>query len=117
MQRTASACLEMTNAEMKSVPVKTWNHNLLNSMMLSINLGSSDMPLKRKCATQLLFAMRLSVLKVVLERNVLSNTRQEKTHTSRLTKLKSSVQDLTILIKKLRQLKLIVHNSAVISLN
>jgi len=117
MQRTASACLEMTNAEMKSVPVKTWNHNLLNSMMLSINLASSDMLLKKKCATQLLFAMRLSVLRAASERNVLSNTRQERTNTSKLTKLKSSVQDLTTLIKKLRQLKLIVHSSAVISLN
>jgi len=107
----------MTNAEMKSVPVKIWNHNLLNSMMLSINLVSSDMLLKRKCATQSLFAMRLSVLRAALERNVLSNTRQERTHTSKVTKLKSSAQDLLTFNKKLKQIKLNVHFSVVKSLN
>ena len=117
IKRIASVCLEMTNAEMKSVPVKIWNHNLLNSMMLSINLVSSDMLLKRKCATQSLFAMRLSVLRAALERNVLSNTRQERTHTSKVTKLKSSAQDLITFNKKLKQIKLNVHCSVVKSLN
>ena len=86
-------------------------------MMLSINLVSSDMLLKRKCATHALSKTKLNVLRLVLERNVLSVTRQEKTHMVRVTKLKISVQDLLTFKQKLRQLKLIVLSNAVTSLN